>query len=179
MVDEVKFPFSDDDEDEEQDETPAGQSKPFSDLRKKVREQNRELKELRALKDEAEALRTFKQEIEQRERTTSLKGVFESIGLSEAQTGLYPADAETSEDAVKTWASQFGLIAGGGDESAGDSGDKGFTPVSTGAPRSGASGGRMSHEEWVKLQQEGRLDEAKRAFIEGRVDMSGLGGKYA
>lgn len=182
MTDEgTRFPFNADDDDDDDDDVIGGQggNATIKELRRRIREQNKALKEAQTAAAELEELRTFKAEREQAERTASLKDVFTGIGLSEAQIGLYPADAATDADAVKSWASQYGLVSTGTEtESADDGSDKGFVPVSAGLPR-GGSGGKMSRADWIKLQQEGRLDEAQAAFREGRVDMSDLGGKYA
>ena len=174
---ETRFPSFDDDDDEDQAPDPGEtKSKPFVELRKHARELEKFKKDATP---ELEALRAYKQERDEQERTNALADVFKAVGLKESQIKLYPSDAEPNEAAIKAWATEYELVspeADAGGASQRSSG--GFEPATTGGPPGGTSG-KVSRADWVAMQKEGRFDEAQRLYKEGRVDMSDLGGKYA
>lgn len=172
---ETGFPSFDDDDDEDLDAQQATKSKPFVELRKHTRALEKQLKEVAP---ELEALRAYKQERDEQERVSSLKGVFAAVGLKESQISLYPTDSEPSEEQIRAWATKHDLVAAESGEPQ-ETTSTGFKPVTTDGPAAGASG-KISRAEWTKLQREGPdgFEKAQRLFKEGRVDLSDLGGKY-
>ena len=163
-------PFADDDDDEDQTPTPAAdKNKPFADLRKHARSLEKQLKDATP---ELEALRAYKLERDEAERKGALKDVFTAVGLKEAQISLYPADAEPTEAAIRTWATQYELVPTGTDTNsvpAPAPAPQGFSPVVTGAgptPR-----GKLTRDEWLQVTAK---DPARgRQLLEsGQVDTS-------
>lgn len=61
-------------------------------------------KELKALQREADELRAFKAQAEQKAREGELANVFQQIGLKPRHAKFYPADAETTPEAIQQWA---------------------------------------------------------------------------
>lgn len=166
MAEQDDFIFGDDDG--ETEPAPAPESNPVRELRKHT---NKLEKELKASREELEALRSFKAEVDQKTKAATVGSIFEKLGLNPAQTKLYELampEAEPSEESVSKWAVEYGLATT--DETPVPE-TSGFTPTTTpeGTPP-GAK--RMSSKEMLEAALNGDVAAAQAAFLKGRVDMS-------
>lgn len=167
-----KDPFSFEDEDDD--------AKKLEDV---VKERNRLGKALRDQNKELEDLRVIKAEAEKDKREQAVASMFGAVGLSPAQAKLYLAvnpetdPASVTEEAVTAFAEEHGLVVGGGKtakeaEPKGEAeGEGGFKPVSS--PQAQGSSGVLTREEWLKLAGSDP-QAAEAAFKANRVDLSGI-----
>lgn len=108
-----QFDSYDDDDDQDQDQGQQA-SNPVKDLRAKIRRLEKEAKERET---ELAELREFKTVTEATGRKSAVAKAFESLGLPQAYSELYPADAEGTEEAVKAFALKYGWVQATEEES--------------------------------------------------------------
>jgi hypothetical protein len=106
-----EFLLDPDEESEEQQPT-AEESKPFTELRKHARKLEKALKERETELDE---LRRFRQEREQREREQAIATTFEQVGLNPKHARLFAAlnpNVEPTTEVVAQFAQEHDLVTG-------------------------------------------------------------------
>ena len=151
---------------EEEDNNPSQQTGPFQQLRKHARALEKELK---TREKELEELKSFKAEVENRQKRELLERSFEQVGLNVKHAELFAAvrpDAEPTVEAVRAFAVEYGFISAPADDEE-ESESDGFSPT----PPSGvpAHKKRLTSEEFDSLYKSNPL-EAMKAAEEGRVD---------
>lgn len=154
-------------EDEEETPDPGTESENF----KKVRDYSKKLeKALKRQQDQINELTEYKETATRESRSAALAAGFKDAGLSEAQVALYPAEAEVSADAIKEFATKYGLTAGSSTE-----GTTEKQPQAAGFKPEGQEGGTPSNvvarSDWLKMVQNDP-DAAQRLLNEGKVDLS-------
>lgn len=132
-------------------------------LERQLKQQERELENLRNLRD------TYEQEA----RRAKAAAVFAQAGLSEKHAALFAAvnpDVEPDEDAVKSFAEEYGLAVKAAEEAEEklQTDEPGFSPIASGTP---GEKKKYSSQEWWDLQRENPA-AALLAIRENRVDLA-------
>jgi septal ring factor EnvC (AmiA/AmiB activator) len=152
-----------DDTGEGQDDQQQPQNSAFKQLRAHARKLEKDLKDR---DKELEDLRTFRQNLEKEQREGNAKSKFKALGLAEKQADLFLTknpEGDVTDDAVRTFAVEYGLITPSED---GSDDQSGFTP----APADGSPAGskQLTNEEFWTLYGE-NPSAALEAAKKGRV----------
>lgn len=152
-------------------------------LERKVKAQEKDLKEL-------EELREFKKGYEVEVRSAAAAKVFESLGLPPAQARLFVAQSqEVSEDAVRKFATDYGLVAaevpaGGsgenspGGQAGGTPAPQGYHPVVGQGSEGFVDGSTFTPEDIEKLLASGQSDRVSELVSKGKVKFEKLDEEY-
>ena len=150
--------------DDDADDSPDVQQ-PENNAFKQLRTHARKLeKDLKEASKELEELRTFRADLERDNRANSVKEQFKSLGLTEKQAELFPSEGDVTEEAVRKFAVDFGLIQPSED---GSDENTGFTPAPTEGSPTGSK--QLSAEEFWTLYKD-NPSEAMAAAKKGRVN---------
>ena len=97
---------------DEGDETPQHKESDIVRMRKELERREKELKRLSKANEELSA---FKETVVREQTTSKVQTVFTEIGLNPKMSGLFLAShdvgSEVTPEAVKTWASEYGLVS--------------------------------------------------------------------
>jgi hypothetical protein len=186
------FAFGDEDENEEQQEFDPKTSDNLKDVRDWGKKGWAQVKAAEKSLKELEELRAFKATAEKAQKATSAAEIFERMNLPKAQAKLFVAVSdEVSEEAVKKYATEFGLVpaaaAAEGTES--DAGDRdlvatpvkkpeGFKPVTGQGNEGFVDGAVYSLDDIRKMLAGGDAARVEELSKKGKLGLEKLAGDY-